>query len=226
MTRLVVIDDEERFVHALGIGLRARDFTVDTAGDAETGLQLVAAATPDLVILDLGLPDRDGLEVLRALRVWSNVPVIVLSARHTDATKVAALDAGADDYVTKPFSINELLARIRVSLRRAAVVEAQPVVRTPDFTVDLVTKQVLTPAGDPIRLTPTEWGVVEVLVRNRGRLVGQRELLQEVWGPAYGEETHYLRVYLAAVRRKLEPVPGQPRYFLTEAGRGYRFHEG
>jgi two-component system KDP operon response regulator KdpE len=224
MTRLLLIDDEERFAHALGISLRARDFDVTTAGDGATGLRAAADIKPDIVILDLGLPDMDGLEVLRALRAWTEVPVIVLSARHTDATKVAALDAGADDYVTKPFSINEFLARVRAALRRVtAGDDHQPVIETPDFTIDLVAKLVTDPEGAVIRLTPTEWGVVEVLVRNEGKLVSQRQLLQEVWGPAYERETNYLRVYLAAVRRKLEPVPSTPRYFLTEPGMGYRF---
>ena len=223
MTRLLLIDDEERFAHALGLSLRARDFDVTTAADGTTGLRAAADVHPDIIVLDLGLPDMDGLDVLRALRVWTTVPVIVLSARHTDATKVAALDAGADDYVTKPFSINEFLARVRAALRRGTTGESQPVIETPDFTIDLVAKLVTSPEGDVIRLTPTEWGVVEVLVRNRGKLVSQKQLLQEVWGPAYERETNYLRVYLAAVRRKLEPVPSTPKYFLTEPGMGYRF---
>ncbi len=223
MTRLLLIDDEERFAHTLGISLRARDFDVTTVPDGTTGLKAAADLKPDIVILDLGLPDMDGLEVLRALRAWTAVPVIVLSARHTDATKVAALDAGADDYVTKPFSINEFLARVRAALRRVTAGDAQPVIETEDFTIDLVAKLVTDPEGAVIRLTPTEWGVVEVLVRNQGKLVSQRQLLQEVWGPAYERETNYLRVYLAAVRRKLEPVPSTPRYFLTEPGMGYRF---
>jgi two-component system KDP operon response regulator KdpE len=223
MTRLLLIDDEERFAHALGISLRARDFDVTTAADGANGLRAAADIKPDIVILDLGLPDMDGLDVLRALRAWTAVPVIVLSARHTDATKVAALDAGADDYVTKPFSINEFLARVRAALRRVTAGDAQPVIETEDFTIDLVAKLVTDPEGAVIRLTPTEWGVVEVLVRNQGKLVSQRQLLQEVWGPAYERETNYLRVYLAAVRRKLEPVPSTPRYFLTEPGMGYRF---
>ncbi len=223
MTHIVVIDDEERFVTALAIGLRSRGFTVQTAPDAAAGTALLASAHADLVLLDLGLPDDDGVSVLASLRRWSTVPVIVLSARHTDASKVSALDAGADDYLTKPFSIEELLARMRATLRRAAPTDAEPTVTTAAFTVDLAGKQVRAPDGSVIRLTPTEWGVVEALVRARGRLVGQRDLLQAVWGPEYGDETHYLRVYIAAVRRKLEPTPRAPRYFLTEAGRGYRF---
>lgn len=226
MSRLLVIDDETRFARALAIGLRARGFEVVIAPTAEAGQRVLIDATPDLLILDLGLPDDDGLHVLRSLRSWSQLPVIVLSARHTDATKVEALDAGADDYVTKPFSIEELLARIRAALRRSTVVEEQPLVVTPHFVVDLVAKQVTANDGTSVRLTPIEWGVVEALVRARGRLVAQRDLLQQVWGPDYGDETHYLRVYLAAVRRKLEPVPSEPRYFLTEPGRGYRFLPG
>ena len=223
MTRVLVVDDEAPFVRALGISLRARGYDVDTAATGEEGLALVADHHPDAVILDLGLPTTDGLEVLSALRSWSDVPVLVLSARHLEQAKVAALDTGADDYVTKPFAFNELLARLRAITRRRLPAVGDPVVGTAHFTVDLPDKSVSNGAG-PVRLTPTEWRVVEVLVRNEGRLVSQRQLLQEVWGPAYGTETDYLRTYLAAIRRKLEPQPSVPRYFLTEPGMGYRFH--
>jgi two-component system KDP operon response regulator KdpE len=177
---------------------------------------------PDLVIVDLGLPSMDGLEVVKRLRATSRIPILVLSARETEASKVAALEAGADDYVTKPFGMNELLARVRAALRRAAPPEEQARVVTDDFEIDLTAKRVLR-RGVEVRLTPTQWHVVEVLVRNRGRLVTQRQLLQEVWGPSYANETHYLRVFLAQVRRKLEPDSSTPKYFLTEPGMGYRF---
>jgi two-component system KDP operon response regulator KdpE len=223
VSRLLLIDDEAPFVRALGVSLRALGYDVDAAPTGATGLARAAANNPDIIVLDLGLPDMDGLEVLRALRAWTTVPVIVLSARHQDGAKVAALDGGADDYVTKPFSMSELLARIRAALRRRTTTSAgESAVETDSFRVDLAAKQV-TIDGAAIRLTPTEWHVLEVLVRNQGKLVSQRQLLQEVWGPDYGTETEYLRVYLAALRRKLEPVPSQPRHFITEPGMGYRF---
>jgi two-component system KDP operon response regulator KdpE len=175
-----------------------------------------------VVVLDLGLPGIDGTEVIRGLRGWSSVPIIVLSVRETESEKVEALDAGADDYVTKPFGMDELLARLRAALRRAVPGEEEAVVRTDDFDVDLAAKRVTTANGE-IRLTPTEWAIVEILVRNPGKLVTQRRLLQEVWGPQYEKETNYLRVYLAQIRQKLEPDPARPRYFITEARMGYRF---
>jgi two-component system KDP operon response regulator KdpE len=178
-----------------------------------------------LVIVDLGLPDMDGVQVVEGVRGWSAVPVIVLSARHLEQAKVQALDAGADDYVTKPFGMDELLARVRAALRRTAPAAEAPVVRTESFTVDLAARRV-TRDGTDVRLTPTEWHVLEVLVRNAGKLVTQRQLLQEVWGPRYESETNYLRVYLAQLRAKLEPDPSRPRYLLTEPGMGYRFEPG
>jgi len=174
------------------------------------------------VPLDLGLPDLSGVDVLRRLRSWSPVPVVVLSARHGSDDKVEALDEGADDYVTKPFGMDELLARVRAAVRRSGVADADQVVETPAFRIDLGAKQVVRDGAD-VRLTPTEWGLLEALVRRPGRLVGQRQLLHEVWGPSYDKETHYLRVYMAQLRRKLEPDPARPRYFLTEPGMGYRF---
>ena len=191
----------------------------------EAALRTASRHHHDAVILDLGLPGMDGVEVIRGLRGWSSVPIIVLSVREAERDKVAALDAGADDYVTKPFGMDELLARLRAALRRAAPGEDEAVVETAHFAVDLAAKRVTTPAGE-VRLTPTEWHVVEVLVRNAGKLVTQRQLLQEVWGPQYGTETNYLRVYLAQIRRKLEPDPSRPRYFVTEARMGYRFEPG
>ncbi|MGZ6993747.1 MAG: response regulator [Acidimicrobiia bacterium] len=221
--RVLVVDDEGPIRRALGVNLRARGYDVDLAETGEAALELAARHHPDAVVLDLGLPGIDGVEVIEGLRGWSAIPIIVLSARDAEAAKVAALDAGADDYVTKPFGMDELLARLRAALRRAAPSEEEAVVVTPDFTIDLAVKRVVDSDGAEIRLTPTEWHIVEVLVRHAGKLVGQKQLLQEVWGPAYETETNYLRVFMAQVRRKLEPEPGHPRYFLTEPGMGYRF---
>jgi two-component system, OmpR family, KDP operon response regulator KdpE len=225
VTRILVVDDEPQLLRALGTNLKARGYAVDLAPTGEVALALAARKHPDLVILDLGLPGIGGVEVLRGLRGWTEVPVIVLSVREAERAKVEALDAGADDYVTKPFGMDELLARMRAALRRATPGEDEAVVETAHFTIDLTSKRVTGPAGE-IRLTPTEWHLVEVLVRNPGRLVTQRQLLQEVWGPQYEKETNYLRVYLAQIRKKLEPDPARPRYFLTEARMGYRFVPG
>ena len=222
VARVLLVDDEPQLVRALRINLRARRYEVDTAADGAGALAAAARRTPDLVILDLGLPDLDGVDVVRGLRGWTTVPIIVLSARETQADKVAALDAGADDYVTKPFGMDELLARMRAALRRAAPADEAPVVTCEAFTVDLAARRVSTTAGE-VRLTPTEWHLLEVLVRNPGKLVSQRQLLAEVWGPAYTTETNYLRVYLAQLRRKLERDPANPRHLLTEPGMGYRF---
>ena len=224
MTRVLVVDDEPQILRAMATNLRARGFEIDVAETGEQALELAARHRPDLVVLDLGLPGIDGVEVVRGLRGWTTVPIVILSVRDAEADKVQALDAGADDYVTKPFGMDELLARLRAALRRSAAGESteEPVVETPDFRVDLGAKRVTTPSGE-VRLTPTEWHLVEVLVRHAGKLVTQRQLLQEVWGPGYARETNYLRVYLAQIRRKLEPDPSQPRYFLTEPGMGYRF---
>jgi two-component system, OmpR family, KDP operon response regulator KdpE len=217
-----VVDDEAPIRRALGINLRARGYQVDLAETGEAALELATRHHPDVVVLDLGLPGIDGVEVIEGLRGWSTVPIVVLSARDAEAAKVAALDAGADDYVTKPFGMDELLARLRAALRRTAPVEEAAVVETPDFRIDLAVRRVTNTAGE-VKLTPTEWHLVEVLVRNAGKLVGQRQLLQEVWGPEYHDETNYLRVFMAQVRRKLEPEPARPRYFITEPGMGYRF---
>jgi two-component system, OmpR family, KDP operon response regulator KdpE len=222
MTRILVVDDEPQILRALGTNLKARGYDVDLAPTGEAALTLAARHHPDVVVLDLGLPGIDGIEVIRGLRGWSAVPIVVLSVREAERDKVAALDAGADDFVTKPFGMDELLARLRAALRRAAPAEEKATVDTEDFKVDLAAKRVTTSTGE-IRLTPTEWHIVEVLVRNRGKLVSQRQLLQEVWGSQYEKETNYLRVYLAQIRRKLEPDPTRPRYFHTEPGMGYRF---
>jgi len=221
-TRVLVVDDEQPILRALGTNLRARGYTIDLAPRGEDALALAARHRPDAVILDLGLPGMSGVEVIEGLRGWTTVPIIILSARGAERDKVAALDAGADDYVTKPFGMDELLARLRASLRRNAPAPESALVETPDFVVDLAAKRVRR-GGDEVRLTPTEWGLVEVLVRNAGKLVSQRQLLQDVWGPQYGEETNYLRVHMAHIRRKLEPEVSRPRYFITEPGMGYRF---
>jgi two-component system KDP operon response regulator KdpE len=223
MTKLLVIDDEAPFLRALGVSLRARGYDVETATTGEAGLAVAAKAHPDVIVLDLGLPGMDGIDVLRALRAWTTVPVIVLSARHTEGVKVEALDAGADDYITKPFGMDEFLARLRATVRRTVPGQDEPVITTPHFSLDLAAKQVTAADGTVIRLTPTEWGIVVTLVRSRGKLVPQRQLLQEVWGPQYERETPYLRVHMAAIRRKLEPDSSRPRYFITEPGMGYRF---
>ncbi|MBN2112957.1 MAG: response regulator [Acidimicrobiia bacterium] len=224
MTRVLVVDDEPQIRRALTINLRARGYEVEQAASGEEALQRAAARVPDVVILDLGLPGIDGVEVIRGLRGWSRVPVVVLSVRDQERDKVAALDAGADDYVTKPFAMGELLARLRAALRRADPAETglPALLETPDFRLDLAAKRAFRGSTE-VRLTPTEWHLVEALVRHPGKLVAQRGLLQEVWGPQYEAETNYLRVFMAQIRRKLEPDPAHPRYFITEPGMGYRF---
>ena len=222
MSRVLVVDDDPQLLRALRITLRASGYEVHTARDGRAALQQAAEVQPDVIVLDLGLPDLDGTEVLAGVRPWYQGAVLVLSARTDSQDKVHALDAGADDYVTKPFDMGELLARLRAVLRRGPGDPSDPVVTTEHFTVDLADRRV-TVGGAPVRLTPTEWGLLEALVRHPGRLIGQRQLLQGVWGPAYEKETNYLRVYLAQLRRKLEPDPAHPRYLHTEPGMGYRF---
>lgn len=225
MTRVLVVEDDPQLVRALKINLQARKFEAQEAGTGADALRLAAARTPDVILLDLGLPDMDGVDVIKRMRAWSRVPILVLSARHTSEEKVRALDAGADDYVTKPFSMDELLARLRAATRREpapARADRPAVVATEDFTVDLAAKKVR--RGErTVRLTPTEWHLLEILVTHPGHLVSQRTLLLEVWGPTYSENTNYLRVYMAQLRRKLEPDPSRPRYLITEPGMGYRF---
>jgi two-component system KDP operon response regulator KdpE len=227
VTSVLVIDDEASILRALRINLTARDYVVHTASDGAAGLRLASTDRPDVVILDLGLPDMDGSDVIRGIRGWSQVPIIVLSAREQEADKVAALDAGADDFVTKPFGMDELLARLRAAARRAiSPTKDEPVVATRDFTVDLAAKRVRLADGTDVRLTPTEWEILELLVRHRDRLVTAKQLLREVWGEQYQTETHYLRVYLAQLRRKLEPDSARPVHLITEPGMGYRFLSG
>jgi two-component system KDP operon response regulator KdpE len=224
VSTILVVDDDAQIRRALRINLSARGFDVLTAADGAGALKTAAEEHPDAVVLDLGLPDLDGNDVIAGLRGWTHVPIIVLSARTDSSDKVDALDAGADDYVTKPFGMAELLARLRAALRRAQInhVDGDPVVATETFTVDLAAKRVIR-ADSEVHLTPTEWGIIEQLVRHQGRLVGQQQLLREVWGPSYIKETNYLRVYMAQLRRKLEVDPARPRHLITEPGMGYRF---
>lgn len=223
MTKVLVIDDEPQILRALRINLSVRGYDVVTVSTGAAALLAATEERPDVIVLDLGLPDMSGIDVIGGLRGWLTAPIVVLSARTDSSEKVKALDAGADDYVTKPFGMDEFLARLRAAVRRAATVEVdEPIVETSSFTVDLAQKKV-TKQGAEVHLTPTEWGMLEMLVRHRGKLVGREELLKEVWGPAYAKESHYLRVYLAQLRRKLENDPSHPVHLLTEAGMGYRF---
>jgi two-component system, OmpR family, KDP operon response regulator KdpE len=242
MTRVLIVDDEPQILRALRINLRARQYEVHTAATAADALAVAAAHPPDLVILDLGLPDMDGVEVIGGLRGWTSVPIIVLSGRADSTDKVAALDAGADDYVTKPFGVEELLARMRAAARRTGMTEDLPRVQLGDLMIDLGAKRVtragrdgITRSGEgegtavtastgtDVRLTPTEWHLLEVLLRNPGKLLSQRQLLLNVWGPGYDNASGNLRLYMAQLRRKLEPDPARPRWLITEPGMGYRY---
>jgi two-component system, OmpR family, KDP operon response regulator KdpE len=252
VTRVLVVDDEPQILRALRINLRVREYQVDVAATGTEALEMAARHPPDLVILDLGLPDLDGVEVIQGLRGWTKAPIIVLSGRADAADKVEALDAGADDYITKPFGVEELLARMRAAVRRTGTPEDQPQIRLGDLIVDLaakrVTRQAAVPAGgglaaaggppsgdgpagaeghaahpDDIRLTPTEWHLLEVLLRHPGKLLSRNQLLTEVWGPGYADATGNLRLYMAQLRRKLEPDPARPRWLITEPGMGYRY---
>ncbi len=220
--RVLVVDDEPQIVRALRINLNVRGFEVVSAASGGEALRVAANFHPDIVILDLGLPDIDGIDVIAGLRGWTDVPILVLSARTDSADTVEALDAGADDFVTKPFGMDELLARLRAALRRGPHTVADPVVVTEDFTVDLATKTVVR-EGVSVHLTRTEWGVLELLVRNEGKLVSQKDILRTVWGPGHERETHYLRIYLGQLRQKLERDPASPVHLITETGMGYRF---
>jgi two-component system KDP operon response regulator KdpE len=218
--RVLLVDDDATLRRTLGIALRAAGHEALMVADGRSALQALREDRPDVVVLDLGLPDVSGIDVLRQLRAWSTTPVVVLSARAESTEKVQALDAGADDYVTKPFGMDELLARIRATARRAG--SDVPVLEAGDLVIDLPARRV-TRAGSLVRLTPTEWGLLEMLVRTPGRLVEQQALLHEVWGPSYGRETNYLRVYVGGLRKKLEADPAHPRHLITEPGIGYRF---
>jgi two-component system KDP operon response regulator KdpE len=241
MTRVLIVDDEPQILRALRINLRARHYEVDTAATAAQALKTAAEHPPDLVILDLGLPDMDGADVIAGLRGWTSAPIIVLSGRADSADKVSALDAGADDYVTKPFGVEELLARMRAAARRTGAPEDLPKVRLGDLLIDLAAKRVVrvgdttgrsednqaedatTRTDTDVRLTPTEWHLLQVLLRNPGKLLSQRQLLREVWGPGYDNASGNLRLYMAQLRHKLEPDPARPRWLITEPGMGYRY---
>ncbi|MGC5016970.1 response regulator [Micromonospora sp. DT47] len=223
MTRILVVDDEPQILRALRINLRARGYDVEVAENGTAALKAAASHPPDLVVLDLGLPDIDGVEVIRGLRGWTTVPIIVLSGRAGSEDKVAALDAGADDYVTKPFGIDELLARIRAVTRRLTVTAAVPALRVGRHTVDLADRTVTRDDGVEVKLTPIQWAMLDKLLRHPGKLVSQRQLLHDVWGPEYQNETNYLRQYMAQLRRKLEDDPARPRHLITEPGMGYRY---
>jgi two-component system KDP operon response regulator KdpE len=235
VTHVLVVDDDTHILRTLRIHLAAHGYTVATADTGRAAIQAAMTDRPDLVVLDLGLPDIDGIAVITAMRQKSTVPIIVLSARRDAPDKVHALDRGADDYVTKPFGIAELLARMRAAVRRStqdtgpddpsASRSGEAVIATPAFTIDLIARKV-SRHGDELRLTPTEWAILDILVRHRGALVTQRRLLTAVWGPNFRTQTNYLRVYLAQLRQKLEPEPSRPRYLITEPGMGYRFEPG
>jgi two-component system, OmpR family, KDP operon response regulator KdpE len=225
MRTVLIVDDEAQLLRALQVNLHAEGYRVLTALDGTAALRHAENSRPDIIVLDLGLPDINGVDVITRVRRSSTTPIIVLSARHGSVDKVRALDAGADDYVTKPFGLDELLARLRVAERRLGSSDAteQPgTVDVGDFEVDLANQKV-TRGGTPVRLTPREWGILQLLVRNPGRLITQQQMLATIWGPGYGNETHYLRVYMGQLRRKLEADPARPRHLLTEAGMGYRF---
>lgn len=223
--KILIADDDPQMVRALRITLGARGYDVVTAADGTAALDAAIATHPDIVVIDLGMPGLTGIEVIEALRGWTQIPILVVSGRSESWDKVEALDAGADDYVTKPFSADELLARIRALARRTPASSDEPTLSFADVKVDL-SAHVITRAGAPVRLTPTEWRILEVLIRNHDRLVTREVLLKEVWGPQYTTDTGYLRLYLSQLRKKLEPEPSAPRYFLTEAGMGYRFTTG
>jgi two-component system KDP operon response regulator KdpE len=225
MTHVLVVDDEPQIVRALTISLTARDYVVSSARTAQEALDLARSTPPDIVVLDLGLPDIDGIEVIRALRERSTVPIIILSGRNQGASKVRALDAGADDYVTKPFDLEELLARLRAAERRVPVLDSPLLVTVGDLAIDLQAHRVSRSDDDSvdIRLTPTEWQLLEVLARNPGKLITQKNLLRAINRANYVDESHYLRQFMNQLRRKLEPDPARPRYLLTEPGMGYRF---
>lgn len=225
MSTVLVVDDERPLLRTMDANLRARGYDVQLASNGSQALALAARWHPDVVVLDLGLPDMDGIEVIRGLRGWTSVPIIVLSARTAEYQKVAALDAGANDYVSKPFGMDEFMARLRVALRSPTPAEEEPLVETADFTIDLARKQVRRADGQTVRLTATEWQVVEILARNPDKLVSHRQLLENVWG-LRNTKTNLLRVFMVSIRRKLEPDPSKPRYFITEPGYGLRFVPG
>jgi two-component system KDP operon response regulator KdpE len=222
VTAVLVVDDDTQLLRALRIHLAARGYEVHTAVDGTSALRAAGEHELDVIVLDLGLPDLDGTEVITALREFTTVPIIVLSARADSGDKVRALDRGADDYVTKPFGVDELMARLRAAVRRAATTPENGPIDAGELTIDVAAK-IVRRSGEEVHLTPTEWSVLDLLVRNRGRLVGRKQLLREIWGPVERKETSYLRVYMAQLRRKLERDPAHPEHLITEAGMGYRF---
>ena len=223
MTTVLLVEDDEVVRHALTLTLGARGYEITGAPDGASALDHARRSMPDVVVLDLGLPDMDGLDIVTALRAMGTVPIVVLSARRDQADKVRALDAGADDFVTKPFGVEELLARLRAAVRRATPEPDRPTIETPDFSVDLRRKEVVDPSGELVHLTPTEWSLLECLARHPGEVIDGAQLLRDVWGPMYGTETNYLRVYMAQLRKKLEPNPSSPVHLVTIPGIGYRF---
>ena len=219
--KILVVDDEPQIQKMLQVSLSAHHYQVSTAETGQEGITLAALLSPDLIVLDLGLPDIDGQEVVRRLREWCNTPIIILTAHSQEDEKIQTLDAGADDYLTKPFSLAELLARIRVCLRRTSAKEGEPVVHIGDLTIDLVQRKVLI-CEQEIKLTPTEYDILRMLAQYHGKVLTHHQLLKEVWGDAYANDTHYIRVYVGQLRRKIEENPARPRYILTESGVGYR----
>jgi two-component system, OmpR family, KDP operon response regulator KdpE len=224
--KILIADDDPQILRALKVTLRARGYDIVTADDGAEALELAAAQHPDLVMLDLGMPRLDGVEVIEGLRGWTQVPILVVSGRTDASDKVDALDAGADDYVTKPFAIDEILARIRALTRRVVSPDDEPIVTFGAISVDFSAKQVTRRLGkkiENVRLTPTEWRILELLIHNPDRLVTRESLLSQIWGPHHTKDTGYLRLYFAQLRKKLEPVPSEPRYLVTVLGMGYRF---
>jgi two-component system KDP operon response regulator KdpE len=224
--KILIADDDPQILRALKVTLRARGYEIITADDGAEALELAAAQHPDLVMLDLGMPKLDGVEVIQGLRGWTQVPILVVSGRTDAADKVDALDAGADDYVTKPFAIDEILARIRALTRRVVSPDDEPIVTIGDISVDFSAKQILRRRGkksENVRLTPTEWRILELLIHSPGKLITREGLLTQIWGPNHTKDTGYLRLYFAQLRKKLEPVPSEPRYLVTVPGMGYRY---
>lgn len=219
--RILVIDDELQIRKLLRVSLSAHGYQIEEAATAGDGITMTTMTKPDMIILDLGLPDMDGKEVIKKIREWSQVPIIILTARDQEQEKIEALDAGADDYVTKPFGVGELMARMRVSLRRAAQSEDEPVITCGDLSIDLALRRVSV-EGREVKLTPTEYDIMKVLAQHAGKVMTHKQLLKAVWGTAFNEDTHYIRVYIGQLRRKIEANPTQPRYIITESGVGYR----
>lgn len=219
--RILIIDDEPQIRKLLKVSLKAHGYEVEEAATGSDGINRAAIFKPDLLIVDLGLPDIDGKVVIKEIREWSEVPIIILTARDQEKEKIEALDSGADDYITKPFGVGELMARMRVCLRRAGTVEHQPVLECGSLSVDLVQRRV-TVEGQEVKLTPTEYEIIKIMTQHAGKVITHKQLLKAVWGNTYNEDTHYIRVYIGQLRRKIEKNPTQPKYIITESGVGYR----